>query len=175
MNVAAYHNDKAKFKTVRCLIESEDVNGEKKIIQTRIQAIAHKEHFGLVYNSYFFNCLLNEVKPPHNFTRVSIVERTLKMSKNPPTVLPRPALNINYFPAKNSSFIQDKMAVCVKPFYNRWNKALWLIEFIEMYKQLGAEHFIMYNHTVGSHVQPILKRYLQVNFFLQKKRWKLCL
>lgn len=51
------------------------------------------------------------------------------------------------------------MGVCVKPFHNLFNRALWLTEFIEMYRLQGAKHFIFYNHTVGPDVQSLLIHY----------------
>lgn len=55
------------------------------------------------------------------------------------------------------------MAVCVKPFHNKMDKAIWLTEFIEMYRIQGAEHFIFYNHTVGPNVQKVLNFYQKQN------------
>ena len=76
--------------------------------------------------------------------------------------LPRPRLKVNYFPEVDVDGVRGKMALCVKPFHNGWNKALWLVEFLEMYKLLGVHHFIMYNHTVGGDVERILEQYRQV-------------
>ena len=39
-------------------------------------------------------------------------------------------------------------ALCVKPLHNSFNRAVWLVEFIEMYQILGVSHFVLYNHSV---------------------------
>ena len=51
------------------------------------------------------------------------------------------------------------MSVCVKAFHYEFNRAVWLVEFIEMYRKLGADQFIFYNHTVGPDVNLVLKYY----------------
>lgn len=53
------------------------------------------------------------------------------------------------------------MSVCVKPFHYNYNRAVWLVEFIEMYQLLGADHFIFYNHTVGPDVDKVLRHYMK--------------
>ena len=47
------------------------------------------------------------------------------------------------------------IAVCVKPFHFQFNKALGLVEFIEMYRLQGAVHFMFYNHTLGQDVTKV--------------------
>ena len=39
-------------------------------------------------------------------------------------------------------------ALCVKPLHNSFNRAVWLVEFIEMYQLLGVSYFVFYNHSV---------------------------
>ena len=39
-------------------------------------------------------------------------------------------------------------ALCVKPLHYDFNRALWLVEFIEMYRILGVSYFVFYNHSV---------------------------
>ena len=39
-------------------------------------------------------------------------------------------------------------ALCVKPLHNSFNRAVWLVEFIEMYQILGVSYFVFYNHSV---------------------------
>ena len=31
----------------------------------------------------------------------------------------------------------NKLAICIKPIHLNWNRAIWLVEFIEMYRLLG--------------------------------------
>lgn len=51
------------------------------------------------------------------------------------------------------------LSVCVKPFHYEFNRAVWLVEFIEFYRLLGTDQFIFYNHTVGPDVQEVLTFY----------------
>ena len=52
-----------------------------------------------------------------------------------------------------------RMGVCVKPLYNQYDRALWLLEFIEMYRLLGATDFVFYNHSIGPSVEAVLRHY----------------
>ena len=47
-----------------------------------------------------------------------------------------------------ASVVNDKLALCVKPLHNSFNRAVWLVEFIEMYQILGVSYFVFYNHSV---------------------------
>jgi Glycosyltransferase family 92 len=40
--------------------------------------------------------------------------------------------------ANTSGATVDRLAVCVKPLHFHYNRALWLVEFIELYKLLGT-------------------------------------
>ena len=69
-----------------------------------------------------------------------------------------PAIDINKIPLFNDNQKvkqQRKMAACIKPFHYNWNRALWLIEFIEFHKILGVSHFVFYNHTLGPAVDMV--------------------
>ena len=86
------------------------------------------------------------------------------------THLKEPILQVNKFlnvPNKKKSATVSKstnngttltlptIAVCVKPFHFQFNKALGLVEFIEMYRLQGAVHFMFYNHTLGQDVTKV--------------------
>lgn len=69
-----------------------------------------------------------------------------------------PAIDINKIPLLDDSQKvkkRRKMAACIKPFHYNWNRALWLIEFIEFHKILGVSHFVFYNHTLGPAVDMV--------------------
>ena len=94
---------------------------------------------------------------------VRAVSLTDVESENYPSLkMEPPILNVNTFATtyKNKVFSdktsshqqQPRMAVCVKPFHFEFNKALGLVEFIEMYRLQGAVHFMFYNHTLGQDV-----------------------
>uniref|UniRef100_T1J425 Glycosyltransferase family 92 protein n=1 Tax=Strigamia maritima TaxID=126957 RepID=T1J425_STRMM len=53
----------------------------------------------------------------------------------------------------------DGFAVCVKPLHYQFNRALQLIEFIELNRLLGVEHFTLYNHTIGKDAACVLRQY----------------
>ena len=53
------------------------------------------------------------------------------------------------------------LAVCVKPLYNQYNRAVWLLEFLGLYSLMGVEHFVFYNHSVGPDVDTILRHYME--------------
>ncbi|XP_076042153.1 uncharacterized protein LOC143026046 [Oratosquilla oratoria] len=55
---------------------------------------------------------------------------------------------------------QGDLAVCVKPFHYNFNRAIWLVEFVEFYRLLGVDHFVFYNHTVGPDVDVLLRYYM---------------
>ena len=68
------------------------------------------------------------------------------------TFISEPVIDINKIPVldENQTVKKErKMAACIKPFHYNWNRALWLIEFIEFHKILGVSHFVFYNHTLG--------------------------
>lgn len=66
------------------------------------------------------------------------------------------------------------MGVCVKPLYHHYDRALWLVEFIELYRLLGVTHFTFYNHSIGGNVDRVLRYYRdQSKVTLQVLQWNL--
>ena len=59
---------------------------------------------------------------------------------------PQAWLTVHYWPTVPPTL--NTTAVCVKPLYNHFNRAVWLVEFIEFYRILGATSFVFYNHSV---------------------------
>ncbi|XP_017154957.1 uncharacterized protein LOC108163935 isoform X2 [Drosophila miranda] len=57
--------------------------------------------------------------------------------------------------------VPDRIAVCVKPFHFNYDKALYLMEYLEFYALLGVSHFTFYNHTLGPHASCVLQSYQQ--------------
>ena len=51
------------------------------------------------------------------------------------------------------------LAVCIKPLFKEFNRALNVVEFIEFYKLLGATHFVFYNLSIGDNVEKVLHHY----------------
>ena len=46
-----------------------------------------------------------------------------------------------YKNSQNKVSNATSMAICVKPVYLNWNRAIWLVEFFEMYRLLGKTWF----------------------------------
>ena len=109
---------------------------------------------------------------------VRTVSLTDVESENYPSLkMEPPILNVNTFATYNKNKVfsdktssqhqqQPRMAVCVKPFHFEFNKALGLVEFIEMYRLQGAVHFMFYNHTLG---QDVTKATIICLMFLPSK------
>ena len=106
----------------------------------------------------------------HFFCHFLIFNKTLNIISDVYTHLKEPILQVNKFlsvPNKKKSATVSKstnngtsltlptIAVCVKPFHFQFNKALGLVEFIEMYRLQGAVHFMFYNHTLGQDVTKV--------------------
>lgn len=64
-------------------------------------------------------------------------------------------------PARQFSMASNSFAVCVKPMHYDYNKVLNLIEFLELNRQLGVGHFVLYNHTVGKEASCLLSDYVR--------------
>ena len=67
------------------------------------------------------------------------------------------------YPGETREDSVGRLGVCVKPLYNQYDKALWLLEFLEMYSILGATDFVFYNHSIGPNVAAVLKDYTARN------------
>ncbi|KAL5278665.1 hypothetical protein ACFFRR_003350 [Megaselia abdita] len=59
--------------------------------------------------------------------------------------------------------IDEKIAICVKPFHFNYDQALYLIEYLELNSLLGIRHFTFYNHTIGPHATCVLNHYIEGN------------
>lgn len=55
------------------------------------------------------------------------------------------------------------LAICVGPFHNNYSEALRLVEFVEAYKLLGAEHFYFYNKSTTPAVDKVAQYYQDMN------------
>jgi len=147
----------------RCLLEGEDGNR----IVTKTSAVQFKEHFGLAYGSHYIICKIPQMQPgSYNWTKVTVIKQDPSMEDdvvNKRKAFPEPAIDINRIPlldANQAAKKRRKMAACIKPFHYNWNRALWLIEFLEFHKVLGVSHFVFYNHTLGPAVDLVIQRYV---------------
>ena len=65
-----------------------------------------------------------------------------------------------------------KNGLCVKPIYGKWDNPLRLVEFIEMYRLLGVDHFLFYNHSIGEKASEVLGHY-KVTGYVTLLDWNL--
>ena len=109
------------------------------------------------------SCLLNVFRPESHYPllldAVTVVtkeaeEKSLEETEQLWQVTPSVKIHTNII--QEAEGVTRKNAVCVKPIYNGWNFALRLVEFLEMYRQQGADHFIFYNHSAGPEVIFVL-------------------
>lgn len=54
---------------------------------------------------------------------------------------------------------KDEMAVCVPSFMDNFPNVLRIIEFVELYKILGATKFFFYNQSVTENVSKVMNYY----------------
>jgi hypothetical protein len=66
-------------------------------------------------------------------------------------------VGVTYPAQKKSKEADQSMGLCVKPLHNQYNRAVWLVEFIQLYNLLGVTHFVFYNHSIGPDVQRVLE------------------
>ncbi len=108
----------------------------------------HPEHFKPPFSSFFFDCKTGEGdfekvlcfpscflrKYWQYFYKVTLIhgDQVGKPSANDKWLKVHRGQNI-------SMTLPSSLGVCVKPFHYRFDRALWLVEFVEFYKLLGFE------------------------------------
>ena len=167
INVLAPKSFNMKNKNTLCLIRLND----GAIFTVRIQVVKLLEHFNLKWSSYFVNCKLaetitkpipfqNQTKSTFNeiekdkISSVALINQDLEYRStvgnyNFSNTLPgelhvhkyQMANHKTYKDSKNKVSKATTMAICVKPVYLNWNRAIWLVEFFEMYRLLGKTCF----------------------------------
>lgn len=55
---------------------------------------------------------------------------------------------------------QNKFGVCIKPIHSNFSSSKDIIEFIELYKILGASHFTFYNISISPQTSCVLQKYI---------------
>ncbi|XP_018322193.1 beta-1,4-galactosyltransferase galt-1 isoform X2 [Agrilus planipennis] len=108
-----------------------------------------RENWNLKYSAVYVNCPLKKGQAVP--TAVSI------FSKPSPT--PTNTLIVNNF-YNETQLPTKKYAVCVKPLHYNYDKMMQIVEFIELNRIMGVEHFVFYNHTVGHQVDCLLREYI---------------
>ena len=166
INVLAPKEFLKKKKNTLCLVKSKNGN----IFTVRIHVIQLLEHFNMKWSSYFVNCKLNQVitrklshtnetnsipfsnqivqddvtfvtlinqTDPNNFTKM--VDSELQVHQRQGSAAKSTHIYLN------SSTKLNKLAICIKPIYRDWNRAIWLVEFFEMYRILGEFSYLFVN------------------------------
>lgn len=114
-----------------------------------------RENWNLRYSACFIACPLTiytngkqPIPPPESIS-----------------VMADPAGNVtNKLKVLNTDINKDaenKFAVCIKPLHFDYNNINQIIEFIELNKLIGVEHFTLYNHTIGPEVACVLENYVK--------------
>ncbi|KAJ3625269.1 hypothetical protein MTP99_018827 [Tenebrio molitor] len=127
--------------------ESNVTSFVSRTVQAKIKVI--RENWNLKYSACFVLCplLANQSVP----ASVSVVSKI----KSSPTNLLTVINNYN-----DSGKPSNRFAVCIKPLHFDYNRALQILEFIELNRIMGVEHFTFYNHTIGPQVGCILQDYV---------------
>ncbi|XP_019880952.1 beta-1,4-galactosyltransferase galt-1 isoform X1 [Aethina tumida] len=128
--------------------ENNTVTYVPRSIPAKVKVI--RENWNLLYSACFVMCPLtaNQTVP----ASVSIVYKI----KDAPTNLLTVVNNYNDTRERTNM----NFAVCVKPFHFDYNREMQLLEFIELNRLMGVDHFTFYNHTVGPQVGCILQDYI---------------
>ena len=100
---------------------------------------------------------LNDDRPP---------EDSKKLWESQPSV----QIHFNVMTARAANL--KKNGLCVKPIYGKWDNPLRLVEFIEMYRLLGVDHFLFYNHSIGEKASEVLGHY-KVTGYVTMLDWNL--
>ena len=163
INVLAPKSFNVKNKKTVCLVKLKD--GIAYIV--RIQVIKLLEHFNMLWSSYYANCKLTDVvtkvlpfnkqtKSANNKMEKGNIESVALINQdfehyeingryNFSNTLPG-ELKVHKHDTSNPNdhnlgqhLVSDQniLAICVKPVYLHWNRAIWLVEFFEMYLVLG--------------------------------------
>ncbi|KAJ8923192.1 hypothetical protein NQ315_001746, partial [Exocentrus adspersus] len=106
-----------------------------------------RENWNLKYSACFVMCPLTNRTVP---AAVSVVARV----RDPPGNLLAVINNYN-------ESIPRRFGVCVKPLHFDYNREMQMLEFIELNRLMGVEHFTFYNHTIGHQVGCVLRDYVE--------------
>ncbi|XP_061401277.1 uncharacterized protein LOC133337028 [Musca vetustissima] len=147
---------------IACIFRGEDFSLTKSMAQTTKPL---QDHNDSTFAAYAIVCPLyrqmNEslvIRLPH---AVAIKYKSNSLNKDSPTFVP-----ISYPRDMNQLFAKSKpiLSICVAPLQANTTTALGLVEFIEMYRLLGAGHFYFYAATYTKEVTDILSYYRKLGF-----------
>ena len=158
INVIAPKSFKTKHGNTLCLVKLKNGN----FVAVKVSVIQLLEHFNLKWASYFVNCQLSQefrgkLYDQHGVVQHGILIRLDNKNISAVTLTDQEHLKdfTNFskselkiqkvvtpiFIDNNTQTEMDKapssFALCVKPVYGHWYRAIWLVEFLEMYRLLG--------------------------------------
>lgn len=133
---------------LKCIMA--DADGQKQVVSA-LKKIT-KENWKLLYSAFRVFCPVD-----HGFVPVHVAVYNPEGDKLPHHFIP---VHDKRASASHSQW-RSPLAVCVKPMHYDYNRAVWLVEFLEFHRLLGVSHFYLYNHSVGPDVQKVLDVYQQ--------------
>ncbi|KAK3874542.1 hypothetical protein Pcinc_020560 [Petrolisthes cinctipes] len=143
---------KKNFKVEGCLLL---MDGGGKEVRVSARTMLIRENYGLSYSAAFVLCDL----PPSSFTPMAVSLTENSASDKRSTMFTGVAVQDLAARGTTTTTKPGNMSVCVKPFHHTYNRAIWLVEFIEYYRLQGATKFTFYNHTMGQDVASVLRYY----------------
>ncbi|XP_076366130.1 beta-1,4-galactosyltransferase galt-1-like [Tachypleus tridentatus] len=109
------------------------------------------EHWNLKYSACFFYCALRKGDP-----------KPLNVSVADNSQFKAAAILTVYDNKEDNESPRGRIALCVKPLHYSYDRATWFIEFVELHRLLGVEHFFLYNHSMGHSVERAVMVYKQL-------------
>ncbi|UYV81799.1 hypothetical protein LAZ67_20002488, partial [Cordylochernes scorpioides] len=143
-----------KPPTLICTFELDGVTARSKATNKEIE-----EHREMKYSAFVSSCKVPPVLRNRTLSKMTVsvdggnegVELEVHSPDGPP---------------------KGKLALCIQPIHGNFNRATWLIEFIEFYTMMGVEHFFFYIYQVGNNVQKVLDHYEALGRLTQQP-WRL--
>ncbi|XP_013788844.2 beta-1,4-galactosyltransferase galt-1-like [Limulus polyphemus] len=168
---SAYYDDR-RVQLIRVIAAARTRNADKVMCKfwfadgyssTTVPAFNKliQENWNLKYSAYFVLCPLSKALP-------SVPERVSIITSENAEITNWLVVHNN----KQNVTSPHGIAVCVKPVHYDYNKLLSFIEFIELNKIFGVEHFILYNDTIGRDVACVMRQYM-ANGIMSVLPWKL--
>ncbi|XP_022170603.1 beta-1,4-galactosyltransferase galt-1-like [Myzus persicae] len=120
-----------------------------KTVSASVKAI--RENWNLKYSAVFVLCKLPS--DGNHPLSVSIVSHVKDPITNEILIqMPKP-----------TSQLKTDIEICVKPFHYYYDRAIQLMEFVELNYLLGIGHFTFYKNTIGPNVECVLDHYTKDN------------
>lgn len=114
----------------------------------------------MLYSPFYITCPLDKTAPTPQSVSVLVNGQEQQQPENLLQIIVNYKKEEKWHPNKEQYQV-DQMAVCVKPLHYDYNKVVELLEFIELHRIMGVNHFFLYNHTVGPQVGCLLNKYQQ--------------